>query len=182
MGAAVGGITGALVGLGIPEFEARRYEGKIKAGNILISVHSETSDGANKARKIFEQAGAEDISTASEAAVTARDAGRSQEVAAKGSEAKARARKGTSQTAAQTSVLPPPGEAAGGSRKQPRTATSPATQTTTGSEPTRLEIAARAYQIYIAKGRPQGRDMENWLEAESQLKSERRKTPNITSR
>jgi hypothetical protein len=30
IGAGVGGLTGALVGLGIPEYEAKRYEGKVK--------------------------------------------------------------------------------------------------------------------------------------------------------
>ena len=43
-GATVGGIAGALIGLGIPEIEAKRYEGKIKSGNILISVHTAKSD------------------------------------------------------------------------------------------------------------------------------------------
>src|SRR5689334_6012118 len=40
IGGTVGGLTGALIGLGIPEFEAKKYEGKIRAGNVLISVHS----------------------------------------------------------------------------------------------------------------------------------------------
>jgi Protein of unknown function (DUF2934) len=35
------------------------------------------------------------------------------------------------------------------------------------------EIAARAQQIYEKKGRPQGRDTENWLEAEAELRRER---------
>ncbi len=69
VGAAVGGITGALVGMGIPEYEAKRYEGKIKAGNILISVHTENSDETKRAKEIFEQAGAQDISSSSEAGV-----------------------------------------------------------------------------------------------------------------
>jgi len=69
VGATVGGITGALVGLGIPEFEAKRYEGKISAGNILISVHTENSDEMSAARKIFKDAGAEDISSTGEASV-----------------------------------------------------------------------------------------------------------------
>jgi hypothetical protein len=38
VGAAVGGIAGALIGMGIPEYEAKRYEGRIKSGNILLSV------------------------------------------------------------------------------------------------------------------------------------------------
>src|SRR5512138_2666327 len=41
VGGTVGGLAGALVGLGIPEYEARRYEGKVKGGGILISVHTE---------------------------------------------------------------------------------------------------------------------------------------------
>jgi hypothetical protein len=65
-GATVGGIGGALVGLGIPEIEAKRYEGKVKDGNILISVHSEDGDETKVAKEIFELCGATDITTASE--------------------------------------------------------------------------------------------------------------------
>lgn len=67
LGAAVGGLTGALIGMGIPEFEAKRYEGKVSAGNVLISVLAADSDRERAARSIFEQAGAEDISSASTA-------------------------------------------------------------------------------------------------------------------
>ena len=35
IGAVGGGLTGALVGLGIPEYEAKRYEGKVKRGASL---------------------------------------------------------------------------------------------------------------------------------------------------
>ena len=69
VGAAIGGIGGALIGMGIPEYEAKRYEGKIKAGNILISVHSENWQQSRRAKEIFQQAGAEDISVTSEAEV-----------------------------------------------------------------------------------------------------------------
>ncbi|MDB6131751.1 MAG: hypothetical protein JWM04_2858 [Verrucomicrobiales bacterium] len=69
VGAAVGGITGALIGMGIPEYEAKRYEGKIKAGNILISVHTENSQEAKRSKDIFEELGAHDISTTTEAEV-----------------------------------------------------------------------------------------------------------------
>ncbi len=69
VGGAVGGITGALIGLGIPELEAKRYEGKIKNGNILISVHAATADEAKVAKEIFTNSGAEDISSTSEASV-----------------------------------------------------------------------------------------------------------------
>jgi hypothetical protein len=66
VGGTVGGITGALIGLGIPEYEAKRYEGKIRAGNILISVHSDNRDETKRAKEIFEQAGAQDISSTGE--------------------------------------------------------------------------------------------------------------------
>lgn len=69
VGAAVGGITGALIGMGIPEFEAKRYEGRIREGGILISVHTESSEEVDRAKAIFEAAGAKDIATANEAAV-----------------------------------------------------------------------------------------------------------------
>jgi len=68
-GAALGGMTGALIGWGMPEYEAKRYEGKIKEGNILISVHAEDRAERNRAREIFEQAGAEDIADTEEARV-----------------------------------------------------------------------------------------------------------------
>jgi len=71
VGAAAGGIAGGLIGLGIPEYEAKRYEGKVKAGNILISVHTESSDQVKRAKTIFEAAGAQDISSTSEAGVPA---------------------------------------------------------------------------------------------------------------
>jgi hypothetical protein len=67
IGAGVGGLTGALVGLGIPEYEAKRYEGKVKEGGILISVHSESNDETNRARDIFKAEGAHDISSTGEA-------------------------------------------------------------------------------------------------------------------
>lgn len=67
VGAATGGITGALVGLGIPEFEAKLYDGKIRAGNVLVSVHVENRDEASRAKEILEREGAQDVSTSSEA-------------------------------------------------------------------------------------------------------------------
>lgn len=68
-GATVGGIAGALIGLGIPELEAKRYAGKIQGGNILMSVHVDSSDQTSRAKKILEAAGATDVSTSSEARV-----------------------------------------------------------------------------------------------------------------
>ena len=73
VGAATGGFTGALIGMGIPEYEAKRYEGRVKEGGILVSVHSDNADETRRAREIFAAAGAEDISSTSEEGVSARD-------------------------------------------------------------------------------------------------------------
>lgn len=77
LGGTIGGIAGALIGMGVPEYEAKRYEGKIKQGGILISVHCETADQVKRTKQLFQEAGAQDISTAGEADVKeSREAGR----------------------------------------------------------------------------------------------------------
>jgi hypothetical protein len=63
-----GGIVGSLVGMGIPEYEAKRYEGRVKSGGILLSVHCDSSEWVSRAKKILVETGAEDVSSASEAA------------------------------------------------------------------------------------------------------------------
>lgn len=55
------GIAGALIGLGIPEDEARAYEGKVRGGKILMAAHTPASDQERAARQIFEAAGASNI-------------------------------------------------------------------------------------------------------------------------
>lgn len=70
IGAAAGGLTGALIGMGIPEYEAKRYEGKVRSGNVLISVHADNADEAQRARQIFERNHAEDIASAGEEGVS----------------------------------------------------------------------------------------------------------------
>jgi Protein of unknown function (DUF3341) len=67
VGGAVGGIAGALIGMGIPEYEAKRYEGRIKEGGILLSVHSDDSNWAAKAKQILHRTGAQDVASAGEA-------------------------------------------------------------------------------------------------------------------
>jgi len=75
-GAAIGGTTGGavggLVGLGIPEIEAKRYDEKLRKGNYLVTVHADESNDVDRAKDIFKTAGAEDISTVSEASVPTR--------------------------------------------------------------------------------------------------------------
>jgi len=66
-GVTIGGLTGALVGSGIPEYEAKRYEGRVRKGGILVSVHCDNAEWSKAARRILKQTGARDISTAGEA-------------------------------------------------------------------------------------------------------------------
>ncbi|WP_417451104.1 hypothetical protein [Kordiimonas sp.] len=62
VGAAAGGLAGSLIGLGIPEFVAKRYEDEIKDGAILVVVEAEDSDEAKKAKDIFERGDAHNVS------------------------------------------------------------------------------------------------------------------------
>lgn len=66
IGGTVGGVTGALIGLGIPEYEAKRYESVLKSGGMLISVHADNSEWVTKAQDILKAAGARDISSSKE--------------------------------------------------------------------------------------------------------------------
>ena len=67
IGTTVGGLAGALAGMGIPEYEAKRYAGRIRGGGILMSVHCDNSDWADRARDILKRTGGLDIASAGEA-------------------------------------------------------------------------------------------------------------------
>ncbi len=58
--------------MGMPEFEAKQFEGKVKAGSYLISIHSEDATETERAKQICEDAGVTDVTTASEQAVPTR--------------------------------------------------------------------------------------------------------------
>ena len=66
-GGTAGGLIGALAGAGIPEYEAKRYEGMIREGGILVSVHCDNSEWTSKAKDILERTGAHDVSSTGEA-------------------------------------------------------------------------------------------------------------------
>jgi hypothetical protein len=53
--------------MGIPEYEAKRYEGRVREGGCLLSVHSDNSDWTRKAKEILERTGAQEISSTGEA-------------------------------------------------------------------------------------------------------------------
>jgi len=59
-GAAAGGLTGALLGLGLPEHEAKFYNEQIEQGGILVGVYTH-DDRAAQARKTLEASGAEKV-------------------------------------------------------------------------------------------------------------------------
>ena len=61
------GIMGALIGMATPEYEARRYTGRIRHGGVLLSVHCDSRDWVKRARRVMRSTGAEDISATGEA-------------------------------------------------------------------------------------------------------------------
>jgi len=65
-GAVTGGIAGSLIGLGISEDLARVYEGEIRRGNILVSVHVDDAKEAERARTVFTEFGAQHVASAAE--------------------------------------------------------------------------------------------------------------------
>ena len=66
-GCIIGGILGAIAGFAKPEYEAKRYEGRVKNGGILLSVHADDAHWSKRAKEILERTGAEDIASAGEA-------------------------------------------------------------------------------------------------------------------
>ena len=67
VGDTLGGITGALIGMEIPEYEAKRGEGRVKDGGNVLSVHSDDSVWTKRAKEVLERTGAQDIASTGEA-------------------------------------------------------------------------------------------------------------------
>lgn len=65
-GGVVGGLGGSLIGVGFPEYEAKRYEDFINRGGILLSIHADDAEWTVKAKRILEETGAHDISSSTE--------------------------------------------------------------------------------------------------------------------
>lgn len=53
-----------------------------------------------------------------------------------------------------------------------RPTTVKSTSTTRGPMPTYEQVSRRAHEIWIKRGSKHGQDIQNWLEAEAQLKAE----------
>ena len=77
-GAGAGSVTGGVIGIGFPEYEAKRYEGRIKDGGILFSVQCDNAEWQKRAEKILEECGAEDMSSGSLARADFKDQQRPQ--------------------------------------------------------------------------------------------------------
>ena len=54
-GAALAGLSGALIGWGVPEEHARYYETQLRAGRVIVTVHA--ADRCDEARTILERFG-----------------------------------------------------------------------------------------------------------------------------
>jgi len=65
-GISLGGIVGGIVGSTMPEYEAKRYMGRIRKGGILVSVHCDNAEWVKSAMDILRRCGALDVSSAHE--------------------------------------------------------------------------------------------------------------------
>ena len=67
-GGALGWIVGLLVGLRLTQYVAKRYAGRMLHGGLLLSVHCDTPEWCDRAKKTLRDTGARDISAAAESA------------------------------------------------------------------------------------------------------------------
>jgi len=68
VGAAMGSVAGGLIGLGIPEALARRYERKLRGGSLLVAVHTNGVPHIAAATTVLETHGADDLVIATQLA------------------------------------------------------------------------------------------------------------------
>jgi hypothetical protein len=61
VGAAAGGLVGSLIGLGIPEIEARIYEERLREGKFLIAVHTHGAEEEARALDVFRRESGEHV-------------------------------------------------------------------------------------------------------------------------
>ena len=54
--------------MGIPEYEAKRFEGRVRDGGTLLSVHCDTAKQVRAAKQLLKETDAQDIAAAGESA------------------------------------------------------------------------------------------------------------------
>jgi hypothetical protein len=57
----IGGLAGGLIGLGMPELEAKRYQAELAKGGVLLGVQCSDARFADTAKRILDQTGARDL-------------------------------------------------------------------------------------------------------------------------
>jgi hypothetical protein len=68
-GLSVGGafcLVSALVDLGLPEFEAKLFDGRLKDGAVLLSAHCLSIEQVDTAKEVLKANGAEDVASSGE--------------------------------------------------------------------------------------------------------------------
>jgi hypothetical protein len=70
LGGAVGGLAGALIGMGLPEDEAKRYYSQLAVGYTLLIVHMDSPEEVPKARQVLVASGAADVSSSERRMIT----------------------------------------------------------------------------------------------------------------
>lgn len=64
---AIGGLAGSVLGSVMPEYEARRHQGRLKCGGILLSVHCDDHHWVKRAKLLLRRTGGLGIGEESEA-------------------------------------------------------------------------------------------------------------------
>jgi hypothetical protein len=62
----LGAIIGALIGACRPEYEAKRYEGRMRSAGVLLSVHCDNADWRIRAKHVLRNTGARSVASTSE--------------------------------------------------------------------------------------------------------------------
>lgn len=106
----LGWLVGLFAGMRIPEYVARRYAGRIRRGGILLSVHCDSDEWSERAKKSLQDTGARQISSVLEAAA---DYGTSDKPTERAPVALVESREGSTRRAAE----PLPNEAKGNETK-----------------------------------------------------------------
>jgi hypothetical protein len=65
-GGSVSGLMSALMRLGVPEYEAKRYEGGVRDGGALLSVHCDFAPQIKRAKQVLNSAGANHVAASHE--------------------------------------------------------------------------------------------------------------------